>query len=122
VNLLSLPNSDIKLRGAGSEAGVLGVRPEDLTIANGTAPDGGIALDLNVEAIERVGAETYVYGVRTQQADAPAVSSKPGELPPGEILVRIPGQEGPAIGQKIHAVAPREKLHLFTADGRKRLN
>jgi sn-glycerol 3-phosphate transport system ATP-binding protein len=75
-----------------------------------------------VEAIERVGAETYVYGIRSQQGSTPAVSAKPGELPPGEILVRIPGQEGPAIGQKIRAVAPREKLHLFTADGRKRVN
>ena len=89
---------------------------------NGSAPDGGIALDLTVEAIERVGAETYVYGVREQQSGQPAVSSKPGELPPGEILVRIPGQEGPAIGQKIRAVAGAEKLHLFTADGRKRVN
>ena len=56
------------------------------------------------------------------RAVTPAVSAKPGEPPPGEILVRIPGQEGPAIGEKIRAVAPREKLHLFTADGRKRVN
>src|SRR5689334_2792123 len=122
MNLLSLRDSGIKLAGPGSEAGMLGVRPEDLAIADGAAPDGGVALDLTVEAIERVGAETYIYGLRAQQAGQPAVSSKPGELPPGEVLVRIPGQEGPAIGQKIQAVAPREKLHLFTADGRKRLN
>ena len=69
-----------------------------------------------------LGPETYVYGIRSQQGDTPAVSSRPGELPPGEILVRIPGQEGPAVGEKIRAVAPREKLHLFTADGRKRVN
>jgi sn-glycerol 3-phosphate transport system ATP-binding protein len=122
MNLLSLRDSDIKVQGAG-EAGMLGIRPEDLVIANGAAaPDGGVALDLTVEAIERVGAETYVYGVRAQQAGQAAVSSRPGELPPGEILVRLPGQEGPAIGQKIRAVAPREKLHLFSEDGRKRLN
>ena len=122
MNLMSLRDADIKLSGASSEAAILGVRPEDLVIANGSAPDGGIAIDLAVEAIERVGAETYIYGVRPQQSGQPAVSAKPGELPPGEILVRIPGQEGPAIGQKIRAVAPPEKLHLFTADGRKRLN
>jgi sn-glycerol 3-phosphate transport system ATP-binding protein len=122
MNLMSLRDADIKLSGANSEAGILGVRPEDLVIANGSAPDGGIALDLTVEAIERVGAETYIYGLRAQQSGQPAVSAKPGELPPGEILVRIPGQEGPAIGEKIHAIAPREKLHLFTADGRKRVN
>jgi sn-glycerol 3-phosphate transport system ATP-binding protein len=122
MNLLSLRDSDVELGGPGDEAGILGIRPEDLTIANGARPDGGIALQLTVEAIERVGAETYVYGLREQQNGKAAVSQKPGELPPGEVLVRIPGQEGPAIGQKIQAIAPREKLHLFTADGRKRLN
>jgi sn-glycerol 3-phosphate transport system ATP-binding protein len=122
MNLMSLRDADIKLPGAGSEAGILGVRPEDLVFADGGAPDGGIALDLTVEAIERVGAETYIYGLRAQQSGQPAVSAKPGELPPGEILVRIPGQEGPAIGQNIRAVAPAEKLHLFSADGRKRVN
>ena len=109
-------------QGANADAGILGIRPEDLVGRNGSAPDGSVTLEMTVEAIERVGAETYIYGVRKQQNGQPAVSSKPGELPPGEILVRIPGQEGPAIGEKIRTVAPREKLHLFTADGRKRVN
>jgi sn-glycerol 3-phosphate transport system ATP-binding protein len=122
MNLISLRDSDIKPAGASADAGILGIRPEDLVMSNGSAPDGSVTLEMTVEAIERVGAETYVYGVRKQQNGQPAVSSKPGELPPGEILVRIPGQEGPAIGEKIRTVAPREKLHLFTADGRKRVN
>jgi len=122
MNLLALRESDIRLPGAGADAGILGIRPEDLQMSNGTTPpDGGIALELTVEAIERVGAETYVYGVRSQQGGTPAVSLKPGELPPGEILVRIPGQRGPAIGERIHAAATREKLHLFSPDGRKRI-
>jgi sn-glycerol 3-phosphate transport system ATP-binding protein len=37
------------------------------------------------------------------------------------VLVRIPGQDAPAIGQRIRAVAPRERLHLFSADGRSRI-
>jgi len=122
MNLISLRDSDIKPEGASADAGILGIRPEDLVMSNGSAPDGSVTLEMTVEAIERVGAETYIYGIRKQQNGQPAVSSKPGELPPGEILVRIPGQEGPAIGEKIRTVAPREKLHLFTADGRKRLN
>jgi len=122
MNLISLRDSDIKPPGASSDAGILGIRPEDLVISNGRSPEGSVALEMAVEAIEQVGAETYVYGLRAQQNGQPAVSSKPGELQPGEILVRIPGQEGPAIGEKIRAVAPREKLHLFTADGRKRVN
>ena len=122
MNIIPLQGNDAKLAGAGSGAGILGIRPEDLVIANEPAPAGGIMLDLIVEAIEQVGAETYVYGVRSQHGDAPTVSAKPGELPPGEILVRVPGQSGPAIGERIRAVAARDKLHLFSADGRKRVD
>ena len=39
----------------------------------------------------------------------------------GEVIVRIPGATGPAIGEKIRAVAARDKLHLFSSDGRKRV-
>ena len=31
---------------------------------------GGIALDLTVEAIERVGAETFIYGTRSMRSRA----------------------------------------------------
>jgi sn-glycerol 3-phosphate transport system ATP-binding protein len=119
MNLIPLRESGIKLNGA--DAGILGIRPEDFQVSGDAAPDGGFAVELTVEAIEKVGAETYIYGIRSQAGDTPAVSAKPGELPPGEILVRIPGQSGPAIGQRIKAAAPREKLHLFSADGRQRI-
>jgi sn-glycerol 3-phosphate transport system ATP-binding protein len=119
MNLISLRDSGVDI--GAPDAGILGVRPEDLELANGSAPAGGIAFELTVEAIEKVGAETYIYGLRAQQNGQPAVSAKPGDPPPGEILVRIPGQSGPDIGQTIRTVAPREKLHLFSADGRKRI-
>jgi sn-glycerol 3-phosphate transport system ATP-binding protein len=121
MNLIPLRDSDIHLPGTHADAGILGIRPEDLQMVNGSVPDGGVALDLTVEAIERVGAETYVYGQRPRQKDQAAVSAKPGELPPGEILVRIPGQSGPSIGEKVRAAAVRDKLHLFSADGRNRI-
>jgi sn-glycerol 3-phosphate transport system ATP-binding protein len=105
----------------GGAGGILGVRPEDLTLTTGTAPDGGVRYDLTVEAIERVGAETFVYGSRNGLKEAAAVSAKPGELPPGEIIVRLPGQAAPGIGERIVAVAPRDKLHIFGADGRGRI-
>jgi sn-glycerol 3-phosphate transport system ATP-binding protein len=50
------------------------------------------------------------------------VSTRPGELAPGEVIVRLPGAVAPSIGERIHAAAPREKLHLFSADGRNRIN
>src|SRR5215471_16778389 len=116
MNLIDLPNSGIALDGVNGAAGILGIRPEDFQISSEAAPAGGVALGLTVEAIEKVGAETYVYGLRAAQSGEPAVSARPGELP-----VRIPGQTGPAIGERIKAVAPREKLHLFSPDGRQRI-
>jgi sn-glycerol 3-phosphate transport system ATP-binding protein len=127
MNLITLDAEEIRSQFAGdsrsaTEAGILGIRPEDLSIAPGAGSTGGFALDLTVDAIERVGAETFVYGARKRQDGKPAVSAKPGELPPGEVIVRIPGQVAPAIGERITASAPRTKLHLFSADGRRRID
>jgi sn-glycerol 3-phosphate transport system ATP-binding protein len=124
MNLMPLRSDEIKAQFAGdsraaSQAGILGVRPEDFVISSERA-GGGIALDLTVEAIERVGAETFIYG--TRQAELQGVAANPGELPPGEVIVRIPGAIAPAIGERIRAMAPREKLHLFSPDGRRRIN
>jgi sn-glycerol 3-phosphate transport system ATP-binding protein len=52
----------------------------------------------------------------------PEVAADPGDLPPGEVIVRIPGAVAPAIGAQIRVVAPRDKLHLFSADGRRRID
>jgi sn-glycerol 3-phosphate transport system ATP-binding protein len=124
MNLMPLRSDEIKsqlagIGGVAGEAGLLGIRPEDFLISN-DAIAGGIALDLTVEAIERVGAETFLYG--TRQHEIQGVAANPGELPPGEVIVRIPGAVAPAIGERIRAIAPREKLHLFTADGRQRID
>jgi sn-glycerol 3-phosphate transport system ATP-binding protein len=119
MNLMPLRDAGESFQTAGD--GILGIRPEDLLIS-GETPAGGVALNLTIEAIERVGAETYLYGIRFQQSDAPTVSAKPGELPPGEVIVRVPGAVAPVIGERIRAIAPREKLHLFSADGRQRID
>jgi sn-glycerol 3-phosphate transport system ATP-binding protein len=124
MNLMPLRSDEIKAQFSGDaraagDAGILGIRPEDFVISNDTIA-GGIALDLTVEAIERVGAETFIYG--TRQSEVQGVAANPGELPPGEVIVRIPGAVAPAFGERIRAIAPREKLHLFSADGRKRID
>jgi sn-glycerol 3-phosphate transport system ATP-binding protein len=124
MNLMPLQSNEIRSQLAGdsratSEAGILGIRPEDFVISSDSVA-GGIALDLTVEAIERVGAETFIYG--TRQHRMAGVAANPGELPPGEVIVRIPGAIGPAIGERIRAVTPRDKLHLFSLDGRKRID
>jgi sn-glycerol 3-phosphate transport system ATP-binding protein len=125
MNLMPLRSDEIRSqfeaegRAAAGEAGILGIRPEDFVISSETHP-GGIALELTVEAIERVGAETFIYGTRQQELQG--IAANPGELPPGEVIVRIPGAAAPAIGERIRAVAPGEKLHLFSADGRSRID
>ena len=124
MNLMPLRADEIKAQFAGdsraaSDAGILGIRPEDFVISSDSIA-GGIALDLTVEAIERVGAETFVYG--TRQHETQGIAANPGELPPGEVIVRIPGAVAPAIGERIRAIAPREKLHLFSADGCQRID
>jgi sn-glycerol 3-phosphate transport system ATP-binding protein len=109
MNLVRLPADEIKVqfasdsRAGGSEAGILGIRPEDFWMSSDT-PAGGIALDLSVEAFERVGAETFITVPASMRCRA---------LPPISRNCR------PARGSG--AVAPREKLHLFGTDGRKRL-
>ncbi|MBR0692403.1 sn-glycerol-3-phosphate import ATP-binding protein UgpC [Bradyrhizobium lablabi] len=123
MNLMPLRPDETKSRFAGDsrangKAGILGIRPEDFVISHETIA-GGVALDLTVEAIERVGAETFIYGAR--QHEEQGIAANPGDLPPGELIVRIPGAIAPAIGERIRAIAPREKLHLFSADGRTRL-
>jgi len=102
-----------------SEA-ILGVRPEDFALARDSA-EGHLMLELVVDAIERVGPETFVYGTRQRDGAGQAIGTRPGELPPGEIIVRLPGESAPAIGERIGVTAPRDKLHLFSADGRTRL-
>jgi sn-glycerol 3-phosphate transport system ATP-binding protein len=124
MNLMPLRSDEIRSQLSGDsraadQAGILGIRPEDFVISSDTVA-GGVALDLTVEAIERVGAETFIYGAR--QRDAQGIAANPGELPPGEVIVRIPGAVAPAIGERIRAMAPREKLHLFSADGRQRID
>jgi sn-glycerol 3-phosphate transport system ATP-binding protein len=123
MNLMSLAEDGLRaqLGNVASEAGILGVRPEDLVIAPGPAGDGGLALDLMVEAIERVGPETFVYGARYDHQGTAVIAPQPGENFGGEVIVRIPGQAAPAIGERITAVAPRQSLHMFSADGRRRV-
>ena len=118
MNLMPLQSDELKSQVPASDAGILGIRPEDFVITNENVT-GGVALGLTVEAIEKVGAETFVYG--TRQMEVQGVAANPGDLPPGEIIVRVPGAVGPAIGERIRAVAARDKLHLFSADGRKRV-
>jgi sn-glycerol 3-phosphate transport system ATP-binding protein len=114
MNLLKMPAGEASslINGARlpipAGGAILGVRPEDLSVTtDGSKPEGGVAFDLTVGAVERVGPETFVYGSLPQGSD---------------VIVRLPGQAAPAPGERVTAVGRREKLHLFDADGRKRID
>src|ERR1043166_6983932 len=90
MNLIDRKSDELKSQLAGdgriNEAGILGIRPEDFVITNETV-SGGVALGLTVEAIERVGAETFIYGTRQQEVQG--VAATPGETPPGGAVGRV---------------------------------
>ena len=72
MNLMPLRADEIRAQFAGDsraagEAGILGDPARGFCRFRATATAGGIALDLTVEAIERVGAETFIYGTRQQR-------------------------------------------------------
>jgi sn-glycerol 3-phosphate transport system ATP-binding protein len=90
-----------------SEGAIVGIRPEDLELTKaGPASGEGIALPLTVGAVERVGPESFVYGTLDRGDN---------------IIVRVQGTEAPAMGERAVAVARRDKLHVFSADGSRRI-
>jgi sn-glycerol 3-phosphate transport system ATP-binding protein len=96
--------------GAGLKAGAgarLGVRPEDFEVTGEPGlPDGGIRIEMQVGAVEPVGAESYIYG---------AVGEGP------DLIIRVPGGSPPPPGTRLAAVARREKLHLFDSTSGQRI-
>jgi len=99
---LLLGNSQIS-----SEGAIVGIRPEDLELTKaGVASGDTIALPLTVGAVERVGPESFVYGILDRGDN---------------IIVRVPGTEAPAWGERAIALARRDKLHVFSADGSRRI-
>jgi sn-glycerol 3-phosphate transport system ATP-binding protein len=111
MNLLTMSGAEpALLLGNGRlppEGAVIGIRPEDLALAPPGAPaNDSITLPLTVSAVERVGPESFVYGT-LDRGDG--------------IIVRLPGTHAPAPGERAVAVASRAKLHVFSADGARRL-
>src|ERR1700749_2712286 len=75
MNLMPMRYASLNIPSATD--GVIGVRPEDLEIANQGTPDGAIPFELTVANIEHVGAETFAYPTRAQQGDPETGRAKP---------------------------------------------
>ncbi|WP_369256970.1 ABC transporter ATP-binding protein [Geodermatophilus amargosae] len=81
---------------AGSDRVVLGVRPEDLEVA-------GQGLPVEVDVVEELGADAYVYGHADLDGQRHTVT------------VRVDGRRPPLKGDLLH-VAPRTgQVHLFSS-------
>jgi sn-glycerol 3-phosphate transport system ATP-binding protein len=85
----------------GGAAVTLGFRPEDAGIARGSeAPDGALSLEAEVEAVEPVGAESFLY--------CAAAGAR--------IVVRVSGRALARPGERLRVVAQADRLHWFGAD------
>ncbi len=92
----------------------LGVRPEDLELASKSQDEGDLSLEINVNAIEAVGAETYVYGM-VGETQTPIIFRTAHTLPD-----QMMAQLGDTIDKTLTLVAPAGKLHWFdSADGKR---
>lgn len=82
-----------------------GVRPEDIRIIeNGEADANGFNTEVRIDAIELVGAESYIHS----------------SLADGKSLIfRVAGRSEHAIDEKIKIGALAKDIHIFDADGRR---
>jgi len=111
MNLLSLTGegkafADASATGlaAPAHAATLGFRPEDADVAaNGDAPAGALVLPATVEAVEPVGAESFLYCAAAG----------------GRIVVRVSGRATAQPGDSLRVVAKADKLHWFDQAGKR---
>lgn len=90
---------------ASSAAVVLGVRPEDLTLAAPGTP----GLSVTVDLIEELGADGYLYGHLAGQDERV------------EIVARVDGRNHPVAGETVTLAPSTTHLHLFDAASGARL-
>ncbi|GAA1315247.1 ABC transporter ATP-binding protein [Leucobacter albus] len=83
--------------GAGSSVTV-GIRPEDLTIAAPGEPGMSVQIDL----VEELGADGYLYGHMTEGEGS-------------QIVARVDGRNHPQAGETVTLVPNPEHLHVFDA-------
>ncbi len=83
-------------------AATIGFRPEDASAGAGAAAE-GLQLMATVDAVEPVGAESYVYAT---------AAGRP-------VIVRVPGRGVSGPGDTIAVTVAAEKLHYFGSDGRR---
>ncbi|WLD99543.1 sn-glycerol-3-phosphate import ATP-binding protein UgpC [Agrobacterium leguminum] len=82
----------------------LGIRPEDITLADEAPTDAAFTGTVQVDAVELVGAESYVHG---SFADGTT------------IVFRVHGRSQLRIGETLKIAAQAKDFHLFDAAGKR---
>jgi multiple sugar transport system ATP-binding protein len=110
-DVLHFGGADVRVpRSAVEEVGstrsvTVGVRPEDMDIV-----ETGAGLPTEVEVVEELGADAYVYGS----------TEVGGERRP--IIARVDGRQPPSKGSVLHLVPRSGGLHLFAGDSGERID
>ncbi|MCQ1571664.1 sn-glycerol-3-phosphate import ATP-binding protein UgpC [Neorhizobium galegae] len=86
-----------------NNAATIGIRPEDIVIANGNA-SGPVRAEVQVAAVELVGAESYVHALTADGSP---------------VVFRVAGRSGIQIGETMALTADAARFHLFDAAGKR---
>jgi multiple sugar transport system ATP-binding protein len=81
---------------------VVGVRPEHFEI-------GGLGVEMQVEVVEELGADAYLYGRVTRPDNALGQS----------VVVRADGHNPPLRGTRLRLRPQDDHVHFFNVDGRR---
>jgi len=92
----------------GKDRYTLGIRPEHMEVVTEKPEAGdGLALEIKVNVLEPVGAESYIYGEFLEGGD--------------EVVVRVPSHAFYDSDQKIYLTAAASDVHYFDAEDGKRI-
>lgn len=106
------PAEDLTLD-SGSRSALLGIRPEDLRLADKDGPD---VLRCTVELTEALGADTLIHCALDHGDDA--IFKEYGHL----LIARLEGSVRPQPGETLFLEVRLGRAHLFDAETRKRLD
>jgi sn-glycerol 3-phosphate transport system ATP-binding protein len=108
MNLMKLGNWSDWTVSSGSapfpqHAITIGIRPEDLVVATG-ASGASLSADVQVAAVELVGAESYVHATTSDGSS---------------VVFRVAGRSGIQIGETMRLSADPSRFHLFDREGKR---
>jgi multiple sugar transport system ATP-binding protein len=104
---------------------IVGLRPEhlaDASLIDGYQRIRAVTFEVNVDLVESLGADKYVYftaagsAVHAAQLDELAGMEGESELHQGQFVARVPAASRAAVGQRIELAFDTSKIAVFDAD------